>query len=309
MDEKTLQASANWINRNGVTRLDFYGGEALSHPYGVKYLLAKTNCRKYGITTNGTLLDDEIFTWLRLFNVGIALSFDGTKDTQDRFRDGSYDKIMENLPRLQALNANVLTVGADIDHLYENIEHIKDLGFRNVFINPLNPYSDHGYKGNLDDFEDVYRQIILDLHNPPHFSINDFVKYANIAKNREKSKWGGCGINRAGQTIGPSGYIYPCHRAVEMGREVAMGSVFQGIDPVRRDIIKKQSGQVPEKCRTCEDNLKCLPCPVSCFNYHGEYGKDPEDWYCDALKTRFRVVRSLIDEGHFKWVNNNLVRS
>jgi len=309
MGEKTLEASANWLNRNGIEKLDFYGGEPLTNPYGIKYMLAKTNCKRYGVTTNGTLLDDEIFTWFKLFNVGIALSFDGTKETQDKYRGGSYDKIMENLPRLQALNANVLTTVMDLDRLYENVKHIHDLGFRNVFLNPLNPYSETGYVGKLEDFEETYTQVIMDFHNPPHFSINDFVKYAQITRNREKTNWGGCGINRLGQTIGPRGYIYPCHRAVELGQDAVMGSVFQGIDPIRREHVKHLAGKIPEKCLHCEDDLKCLPCPVSCKNYHGEYGKDPEDWYCEAIKTRYRVVKKIIGEGHFKWVNNKLTRA
>lgn len=287
MTDEVLEAAVKWINANKVRHVHFYGGEPLAFPLGVKTILAKTKAESYGITTNGTLLTKDVYEWLKLFDVQVLLSLDGDATTQNYYRDNSYDKIMKNLPFLLDLNTNVLATMVSPHRLYENIKHIRDLGFRNCFLNLLDPYG-YGYSyEQIEVLEEQYLRVVNELHRPPRFSVNDYLKFKKLIE-AWKTQPPGCGINRRGYCIGPRGFIYPCHRAVELGEDFAIGSVWNGIDPVRERKIRKEASTLPKKCRSCE--LKCFPCPVSCYNAHGTFGVDPEDWFCRAMKAKIRAV-------------------
>lgn len=292
MKEDVLEATAAWINANRVGSLNFFGAEPLTNRYGFKYLLAKTRCQKYGVTTNGTLMDDDLYDWMRLHGVRVALSLDGDKETQDKYRDHSYDAVMDSLPKWLNLTGNVLMTFADPAAAYGNIDHIRSLGFKGVYLNLLHPYGLGYDEKALDIMGEEYRRIVKDIHKPPAFSVNCFTKMVQVVRNRQRPNYTrGCGINRKGTGISPDGYIYPCHRGMELGEDFAIGSVWNGVDPVRERRIREQVGAVPEKCQGCP--VGCLPCPVVAYRAHGEFGVDPPDWYCRAVKAKMRVVREL----------------
>lgn len=292
MTEETASAVSKWANENSVQNIQFFGGEPLYNQKAFKQILAQTHCNKYGVTTNGTIMDEGLYEWMRLHRVRVALSLDGLKEVHDKYRDGSYDNIMENIDRWLSLTSHVLSTVADVEHAYDCVAHIRDLGFRGVFLNLLHPYN-LGYDDKqISLMETEYTRIIKELHNPPDFSVNDYVKTMSILRNKQRSEYTpGCGITRRGLAVDPEGYMYPCHRAMEMGTDFAIGSVWNGVDPVRERRIRMQVSVIPEKCKECP--LKCLPCPVACYRTHGEFGVDPEDWYCEALKTRIKVVQKL----------------
>lgn len=292
MDEETLEATAKWINDNRIERLHLFGAEPLTNPYGFKYLLAKTRCAIYGVTTNGTLMNADLYDWMRLHGVKVALSLDGAKETQDRYRDGSYDAVMAHLPEWLELTDNVLMTFADPATSYKDITHIKSLGFKGAFLNFLHPFGLGYDEDALEVIEDEYRRIVKDLHNPPDFSVNDFTKTAQIIRNVSMQGYTrGCGINRRGLGISPKGYIFPCHRGMELGEDFAIGSVWHGIDPVRERRIRRQVSAIPEKCVECP--VGCMPCPVVTYRAHDEFGINPPDWYCAAFKKRIKIVKEL----------------
>lgn len=291
MTEEVLEATVNWMRFNRVSMVDFFGGEPFEYPYGIKYIVAKSDVKRFGVTTNGILLNESLYDWIKMFGFSINLSLDGTKKTQDKYRNNSYDAIIKNLDKWLNLPVNVTMTLSEPSNLYENVSHVKELGFKDSFINGLKPYG-FGYEGDLNSLESQYKKVITELHNPPNFSVGDYLKLAKASNDWAKSDSRGCGINRRGYAVGPRGYIYPCHAAVDMGEDYIIGSVFNGIDPVRERKIRKTVGVVPEKCKSCD--MGCLPCPVSCYAVHGELGVDPEDWFCKALKIRVKVVQDLM---------------
>ena len=106
--------------------LTFFGGETLLNFKVVKATVeyARQRSREAGkpidfsLTTNATLLTEEIVQFLTENHVGVTISIDGPKELQDRFRTfsngaGSYDQI---LPRIRSLLKNHRTrpVGARV---------------------------------------------------------------------------------------------------------------------------------------------------------------------------------------------------
>ncbi|MFZ3134499.1 radical SAM protein [Methanothrix sp.] len=92
--------------------ISFFGGEPLLNFNLIKKCVNYINDRYkddkvlyYGVTTNGTLLDDEKINWLIQNNFDIDISLDGPKDEHDRNRvykngKGTFKDVMRNVTKL-----------------------------------------------------------------------------------------------------------------------------------------------------------------------------------------------------------------
>lgn len=89
--------------------VDFVGGEALLSLSFLKHLvdyiegqaLKRNILVTYSITTNGTILNDEILAWLIKYRIHLKVSIDGDEETHNKNRKridgvGSYSNIIEN---------------------------------------------------------------------------------------------------------------------------------------------------------------------------------------------------------------------
>lgn len=294
MTEEIAEATTKYIQDTQVKKIDFYGGEPLMNTMPIKMMLSaqneKTRNRSFGITTNGTLLKGDILDWIRYHKTTVALSFDGSKKSQDMNRSGTYQTVVENAKRAMELGVDigVLKVMHPLETMYDDVVKIRSLGFKNVYLNILKAY---GFGYQLEDipvFEEQYMRIIRELHNPPEFRIRDYENYKRMSSNPIDH---GCGIGRRGRTIGPDGYIYPCIDGPLLGQEYAIGSVWHGVDPVRERKIKQEAGKLSEKCLKCK--FSCSPCNVVCFLHHDEFGVEPEEWFCQAIKAKYKVISML----------------
>ena len=90
----------------------FYGGEPLLEfsliKQCIEYIENQMEGKEihYAITTNGTLLNDEIGEYFAKHNISLAISLDGSKKEHDlhrKFRNGkgSFDVIMNNIKRIK----------------------------------------------------------------------------------------------------------------------------------------------------------------------------------------------------------------
>jgi len=95
---------------NPTPALTFYGGEPFLNFSLIKkcitYIRDKGGKLHFGVTTNGTLLDETIINFLIKNDVRLTISLDGPKEIHDRYRksiqgNGSYDKIIANLQRIR----------------------------------------------------------------------------------------------------------------------------------------------------------------------------------------------------------------
>jgi uncharacterized protein len=72
--------------------INFFGGEPLMNFNLIKYVVEKWEKKcEFSMTTNGSLLTNEILDYLKEHKVGLLLSIDGDKETQDYnrpFRNG-----------------------------------------------------------------------------------------------------------------------------------------------------------------------------------------------------------------------------
>lgn len=112
MDEVTAETAISEFlsccKETAAPCISFYGGEPLLNFDLIKkcvpFALGKSNGRpvKFGITTNGLLLNDEVNDFFAKYNFEVGVSLDGPKFLHDRYRVtihnvGTYTNVIENL--------------------------------------------------------------------------------------------------------------------------------------------------------------------------------------------------------------------
>lgn len=119
MSETIARAAINWLfavsGRSKEVGITFFGGEPLMNKkvllFAVAYSqrLAKLHGKKvfYSMTTNGTLIDDDVISVIKRYNFGLMVSLDGPKERHDgqcptRTGTGSFDLAVAGIKRLMA---------------------------------------------------------------------------------------------------------------------------------------------------------------------------------------------------------------
>ena len=297
MTMETADRVVDFINSGAVNGIGFFGGEPLCNWPVIERVLLTTDemklrmiCGKRGfgsvfnITTNGVHLDKERLRVLANRYVHMILSFDGTKETQDEWRDGSYDAVISNLEGL--INYPSITVTKTLANpttFYEDVKHIKKLGFKFMFTNFLDPYGPITYDDyDVEDFKKQYRRAVKELHNKDGFMMGEL----NAWKQLQEQEMGGqkifgCGFVGSGLGVDPEGYFYPCHQGPSLPEIFRFGNVWDGIDFQReREIRENARNMPPPSCANCP--YQRSKCWVNMYHKHGEFGHDPpqtgEEW-------------------------------
>ncbi|HIO66014.1 MAG TPA: quinohemoprotein amine dehydrogenase maturation protein [Planctomycetes bacterium] len=296
--------------RNGVS-ITFFGGETLLN-FGTIRDATEHAVRRgrelgrlvaFSLTTNATMLTDEVIDFLVEHKFGVNISIDGNKGDQDRHRTfssgrGSYDIIVprvrkfleKNRPQGRPVGARV-TLTAGMAPVQETFHHLIDeIGFDSVGFAPVTSAEDREYalgKGHmgkiLADFETLAGQYVeAALAGKRHGFSNLHDLIQEIHQGINKAHPCGAGLGLMG--VSTEGELGLCHRFVESG-EHGLGNIEDGIDEEKRGEFLKSthiSKKVP--CHQCFARPHC-----SGGCYHEAYVryKDPAApnlHYCDWIR-------------------------
>jgi uncharacterized protein len=139
--------------------IHFYGGEPMMQKESlftfikpVNEIVSKNNCHVYySMTSNLTLLDDDMINLMKEYNICTQVSIDGTKYQHDLRRiykngSGTYDIILNNLRRLNKKGLkDCITIRLNIDR--DNLKDAEEI------MKSVRSYSDDVYFGFLDTFK------------------------------------------------------------------------------------------------------------------------------------------------------------
>lgn len=261
----------------------FYGGEPLLHKNIIKRTIDYINSKEcktdfyYGITTNGTLLDDDFIKYMKENKfVSIAYSIDGMKETQDLNRKtadgkGSFEIVEKNARKLLSSFDEVVAMSVitrnNLSNLHKNVEYLMELGFK--YINLLFDYSQDWQDEDLDEIKEQYNKIAkiyankilqeCDIEIP---LIDDKIRtYIKDEYNcNEDCKFGIKTVN-----IGTDGNFYPCMQFVN-NKDFIIGNCKDGIDINSRINLMKNAMKENETCKNCSIRKRCKHL-CSCRNY------------------------------------------
>ena len=187
------------ISNSSNKIVNFYGGEPFANfeaiQNAVEYIKKLDENTQIYITTNGTLLSEEICTWIsNNKNIQIYVSFAGTPEIHDNLRvflngEPTYERIKNNLIRLKKLDKMsylnrvhfIFNIFSDLqlidiqelwekDELFEGFQLLPEISFIDVS-------DDDGYVRML-------AKEVIDIYNNK-YNINLLDRYIELLKNKE----------------------------------------------------------------------------------------------------------------------------
>lgn len=301
MTDPVAQAAIDTLFRESAGRprlhVTFFGGESLLNfpllKSTVAYADDKADGEKrtvdYSLTTNATLLTEEIVDFLAEHRFGVTVSIDGDKELHDRMRvfhngRGSYDTIVPKIRMLLArhktnsIGARV-TLSSGVHHVRRIYDHLtKDLGFEGVGFSPATANPDRLYHiggqkmdSVLEQFADLaweYRDYALRGGQHHFTNVSDTLKELHTGVSKAYT----CGAGLGMLGVGTSGDIGACHRFVD-APVAQMGNVLNGgvNHAARQDFLAQHHIGARPDCHTCWVRPLCAGgCYHEAFIHHGD---------------------------------------
>jgi uncharacterized protein len=313
MNEETARQSVDFLFAEAgdqrSVNLTFFGGETLMNFKMLQTALAYARERgaalgktvNASLTTNATLLREEIIDWIVANDVGITVSIDGAREQQDKFRTfsngmGSYDIIRPRIEELLArhtrrpVGARVTLTGQNLDvaSIYQHL--FGEIGFWEVGFAPVTTtwqreyaIEDEGFRKLLNGFQSLADDFLRDtLAGKRHGFSNVRDTLEEIHKGMSKAYPCGAGLGLMG--VATDGDVALCHRFAGSD-EHKLGDVRNGVDRTLQDgFLAKHHIENKTDCSTCWARPLCAG---GCYHEaHTRYGSttDPNLHYCNWIR-------------------------
>lgn len=298
--------------------IDLFGGEPLMAfdvvkkivEYGKEVGKKHNKNIRFTLTTNATLLTDEIIDYLDE-NIGnIILSIDGRKEVNDRIRKrasgkGSYDIIMPKIKKMVEKRGNERqyyvrgTFTTENTDFYDDVMHLVENGFKEISIEPVVLPSDDELAIKHSDLEKIfneYDKLTEEMKN--RLNTNDEFKFYHFAIDLEGGpciykRISGCGAGHEYVSITPEGDIYPCHQFIG-NEKFKMGNIIdETFDLSVGDGFKEAHVYNKPKCNECWAKFYCSGgCQANNYNFNGDI-YTPYDIGCKMQMKRIECALAL----------------
>ena len=309
------------VKRSGPRKnieIDLFGGEPTMMMDTIKEIIAyareneaKWNKRiRFTMTTNATLLTDEMMDYMDKELENIILSIDGRKEVNDKVRirfdgKGSYDQILPNIKKMvaQSDKTKAHTVRRtftreDLD-FYEDVKMMVDEGFREISIEPVVLEDGHPLALRKEDlpkifesYDKLYDELVQKKAEGKEFNFYHFKVDLNGGPCVYK-RISGCGAGFEYVAITPQGEVYPCHQFVGK-EEYKLGSIYD--DSYNADLgmsFKKAHIYNKPKCRNCWARFYCSGgCQANNIAFNNDIN-NPYDIGCQMQKKRIECAIAL----------------
>ncbi|MBU3111354.1 thioether cross-link-forming SCIFF peptide maturase [Clostridium lacusfryxellense] len=298
--------------------IDLFGGEPLMAFDMIKEIVEYAKVQekiykkviRFTMTTNATLLNDEIMKYLDENMGNIVLSIDGRKSINDKVRvkvdgSGSYDRILPNIKKMVDMRDKSKayyvrgTFTRENTDFYEDVKHMADLGFKEISIEPVVLPDEHELSIREEDLPVIFEQYdklyadMLQRHKDGtsfkfyHFNI-DLQGGPCVYK-----RISGCGAGHEYIAVTPDGDIYPCHQFVG-NKDFLMGDIYNGIH--NTEMVKEfKEAHIynKPKCTDCWAKFYCSGgCQANNFNFNGDM-HIPYEIGCKMQKKRIECAIAL----------------
>ena len=310
------------IKRSGPRKnieIDLFGGEPTLIMDTIKEIIkyARENEAKWNknirftMTTNATLLNDEMMEFMDKEMGNIILSLDGRKEVNDKVRikpdgSGSYDDILPNIKKMISKRTKGKTYYVrgtftrDNVDFYEDVVSMLNEGFREISIEPVVLEEGHPLairEEDLPEIFDNYDKLYNEMARRKREGKDEFTFYHfNIDLQGGPCVYkriSGCGSGFEYVAITPQGDVYPCHQFVGK-EEYKLGSIFDDTyDAELGKKFKKAHIYNKPKCRECWARFYCSGgCQANNVNFNGDMNI-PYEIGCKMQKKRIECAIAL----------------
>lgn len=272
------------VSNSGKRRnleVDFFGGEPLMNFDAVKEIVEygrelekKSNKNiRFTMTTNGTLMTEEVEQYLVDNMYNIVLSIDGRKEVNDRVRynfngSGTYDKIVDKYKSVaeKRNQQNYFVRGTFTRYNLDfanDVMHFADLGFKQISVEPVvtdeeRPYSirEQDLPIIFDEYERLAKLMIESRNNGKEFNFFHFMLDLTGGPCLIKRAVG-CSAGSEYVAVTPEGDLYPCHQFVGID-EYLLGDVVNGItNDIKTTEFKACNIFAKDECKDCWNKYFC----------------------------------------------------
>ncbi|MBR9838481.1 MAG: quinohemoprotein amine dehydrogenase maturation protein [Rhodobacteraceae bacterium] len=287
----------------------FFGGEPLSNMPLIREVVAYAEPRAaelgkivdFSLTTNATLLTEEMVDWFNAHRFALTVSMDGPKALHDVNRKtvggkGTYDVVSQKvrmlLARYTARPVGVrvtLTRGVtDVIGIHDHLKY--DLGFAEVGFGPATSgpiavfnLDQDALKRVFEDMKALGRSYVEAACRGENIGFSNMHQLlTDIAQGTKKQVPCGAGLGML--AVDKEGDLHLCHRFVGSDQPT-YGNVDRGIDvPKLARFIETAQDRTEFGCKTCR--IRSI-CAGGC--YHESYARQgdafaPVYHYCDLMR-------------------------
>jgi uncharacterized protein len=295
MSDEKLEKACSFILckffeiHNEPDKINISGGECLLYPEKVKKAIncITAGCNKekipipsYEISTNASLLTDDIIDFLEENRVSIFIGFDGISASQDLNRvlnnlnEATFEKCFNNIKNLYMRNpAASITINGvisnnNVQYLNEKFDFLHEafprfpLSFNIAFNSPWDDMTLKTLEIELFRLAKKYIEIITTEN--PDFSLSLFDKQIGLAMDEKSITFPRCGACETILGITPEGYIEACTQLIGLDVEeyCIVGNLEQGINPGKSKIFRDSLLNYADLSICSECDLK-----YRCYNY------------------------------------------
>ncbi|WP_339314912.1 radical SAM protein [Paenibacillus sp. FSL M7-0896] len=310
---------------NKKAGITFYGGEPLLNFALIKELIvyAEENSPvplMYNMTSNGSLLNDEIIDFVVKYDINLAISLDGSNKNHDKNRvslgqNPTYNNVYENLKKFTDKYPDYSKLGImgvyDITtDLQENTEYFEEEKLPHILMlnRVSNKNTDYYNQFSAKDYEN-YNNQIMQLRDQYIIKKQNNEEMSNYLEMLFDMQLGPFLMRRRANDVRPSfmpytnscvpgmrifvrvdGTIDMCERINET---FPIGHIDKGLDLKSiENVINEYNDRMCTKCDGCSVEKTCPLCFASCnensnFNY-------PEENFCSRWKEECKGALSVI---------------
>ena len=330
MSKEVMESFIDFLcdtNPETSTLIDFFGGEPLVNWEIIKYgleLMEDLNLLHklyFMISTNGTLITDEIAYTLSKYNVHVNISVDGTPEKHNYERNNSYDKTIQGLRKLydyglcRDITARLTFPNNYFGNIEEHVKSVLNLGIPEVTFAAI-------LAGGITDEElatyeeSMYRTSILILKYV-EYGLAVIPKYMRNLLSMEhlssdfKPRRPCHFKTDTGFVVDTDGVLFGCSivpntdfedHASQVYNDCVVGDIRYGVS-YNRNIGNQYPCTVntaKNDCINCEARNMCTPCAMeNMLSSTKDYHLVAED-KCALIRAKYRVALRIHD-----WILRN----
>lgn len=292
--------------------INFFGGEPLLCykdilalvEYAKSRLYKAFNGVKFSVTTNGTILNEDMVEFFIKNKFSFTLSLDGNEYSQNKCRrtinnNGSFELVKKNFPlwlkitQEKCLVTIRMTVDIEnVDGMFNSIRDLINIGFtRFVFTPNVNDnWTEEAIVIYKNQFENIAKLYIECMENGTPFYCASIEKYI---RRRLWNTIPGCSAAKNRISISPKGNIYPCHRFVgeDNNENIMIGNIFTGFNSFNDEFMRSYNKELG--CASCDHVKRCgNVCPA--VNYQLYKNINTKPWFtCECEQISIRIADNV----------------